>query len=68
MLGETYVSVHPQDGGGNGFVLRGTELASVAWTVSPVPEPAEYAMLAGGLIFAGFTRRRRRRGRAPAAC
>jgi hypothetical protein len=57
MLGETYVSVHPVSGDARGFVLRGTELASAAWTVSPVPEPGEYAMLAAGLVLAGLARR-----------
>jgi hypothetical protein len=58
MFGETYVSVHPENWATKGFVLRGTELATAAWTVSPVPEPGEYAMLGAGLAAAGLMRRR----------
>ena len=39
----------------------------VAWTVSPVPEPHQYAMLAVGLAALAFARRRGRRAVAPAA-
>jgi hypothetical protein len=56
--GETYVSVHPVDWATQGFVMRGTDIATAAWTVSPVPEPGEYAMLAAGLAVAGLARRR----------
>jgi hypothetical protein len=58
MFGETYVSVHPENWATKGFVLRGTELATAAWTVSPVPEPGQYAMLGAGLAAAGLMRRR----------
>jgi hypothetical protein len=58
VVGETYVSVHPENWSTQGFVLRGTDIATAEWTVSPVPEPGEYAMLAAGLAVAGLVRRR----------
>ncbi|WP_296945381.1 PEP-CTERM sorting domain-containing protein [uncultured Massilia sp.] len=57
MEGETYVSVN---GGTQGFDFSATRLASAAWTVSAVPEPGSYAMLAAGLAVAGLARRRKR--------
>ena len=41
-------------------------VGGVAWTVSPVPEPHQYGMLAAGLVALAFVRRRDRRGAAPA--
>lgn len=58
VVGETYVSVHPEHWETQGFVIIARDIGAATWAVSPVPEPGEYAMLAAGLALAGLARRR----------
>jgi hypothetical protein len=61
ILGEAYIVSRPENRSTNGFVLRSTDLATAAWSVSPVPEPGQYAMLLVGVGALLYTQRKQRK-------
>lgn len=68
MRGESYVSVYAPTGAPRGFVFVANQLDTAVWSVSPVPEPDAYAMMAAGLVLvAGLGRRRSMRRMQPSA-